>query len=241
MANGKIGLFSEFMIESCATVAVMAPHPDDFDAIAVTLKSLVDKGTKIKLAVLTGGASGVEDSFGQFGAASDKAAVREEEQLTSCHMFGLTDDEITFLRLAENASGELLDNQHNQLVIDNYLKAIRPKVIFMPHGNDTNATHRDSLMMVERAVSTLRQQVTFMLNMDPKTIAIEPDYYSGFGDNIAEWKVALLRCHRSQQQRNLHSRQHGFDYRILEFNRQSAKQFRLPVTYAELFEVKIIE
>jgi LmbE family N-acetylglucosaminyl deacetylase len=233
----KIISFDEFRLAKGATVAVMAPHPDDFDAIAITLKRLTNKGIKIKLAVMTGGASGVEDSFGAFATNTDKALLREAEQLASCRMFGLLDDAVTFLHLTENNSGDLLNNCGNQLVIDDYLKNIKPEIIFMPHGNDTNATHRTCLSMVQCSVAKLPIQVTFMLNMDPKTIDIKPDYYSGFAGDEAEWKATLLRCHKSQHQRNLNSRQHGFDYRILEFNRQGAKKFNLPVTYAELFEV----
>ncbi|MCF6176927.1 MAG: PIG-L family deacetylase [Victivallaceae bacterium] len=236
----KIITFSGFAVRNGATVAVLAPHPDDFDAIAVTLKRLACKGANIILAVMTGGASGVEDSFGSFTSDTDKAQLREAEQLDSCRLFGLADDAVTFLRLAEADNGNLLANRYNQLIIEKYLKDIKPEVIFMPHGNDTNATHRASLIMVKRAVAKLHIRVNFMLNMDPKTIAIEPDYSSGFEDDEAKWKGALLRCHKSQHQRNLNTRQHGFDYRILEFNRQGATKFKLPVTYAELFELEVV-
>ncbi len=229
--------FRKFKLKAGATIVVMAPHPDDFDAIAVTLKQLADDGGKIRLAVMTGGASGVEDSFGDVISDADKAQLRETEQLDSCRMFGLDSDAVTFLHLAESNSGELLDTPSNQLIIERYLQGVTPELIFMPHGNDTNITHQLSFAMLKRIVDKLELQVTFMLNMDPKTIAIEPDYYSGFGAAEANWKGALLRCHKSQHQRNLNTRQHGFDYRILEFNRQSAQAFNLPETYAELFEV----
>ena len=73
--------------------------------------------------------------------------------------------------------------------------------------------------------------------MDPKTIEIHPNYYSGFEAVAADWKGQLLRCHTSQHQRNLNQRQHGFDDRILNFNRQSSTEFNLPEPYAEVFEV----
>ena len=40
-------------------VAITAPHPDDFDAIAVTMRMLHRNGNTIDLAVLTSGMSGV--------------------------------------------------------------------------------------------------------------------------------------------------------------------------------------
>src|SRR5690606_3631968 len=70
-------------------LAVLAPHPDDFDAIAVTLQHFARRGWAIQLAVLTTGASGVEDGYRGVRSAQDKAAVREVEQRASCAAFGL--------------------------------------------------------------------------------------------------------------------------------------------------------
>jgi hypothetical protein len=58
-----------------------------------------------------------------------------------------------------------------------------------------------------------------------------------FGDADARWKAEMLRCHRSQQQRNLNSRGHGFDERILRVNRQAAAGVPGHGTYAEVFEI----
>ena len=44
-------------------VLVLAPHPDDFDAIGLTMRFFWDKGQSVHVAVATSGASGVEDSF----------------------------------------------------------------------------------------------------------------------------------------------------------------------------------
>ena len=38
---------------------VLAPHPDDFDAIAITLRYFQARGNEIHLAVLSGGSQGV--------------------------------------------------------------------------------------------------------------------------------------------------------------------------------------
>ena len=38
---------------------VLAPHPDDFDVVAVTLRHFADDGARTLLEVISGGASGV--------------------------------------------------------------------------------------------------------------------------------------------------------------------------------------
>jgi hypothetical protein len=60
----------------------------------------------------------------------------------------------------------------------------------------------------------------------------------GYGPEEAAWKGELLRFHRSQHQRNLNHRGHGFDDRILRMDRQSAEACSLDVPYAEAFELE---
>src|SRR5689334_24172340 len=84
-------------------VLVMAPHPDDFDAIGLTLRHLHGLGHRLQLAVLTGGAGGVEDGFEGATDAAAKVALREAEQRASCAFFGLPADRLHFLRLWEGA------------------------------------------------------------------------------------------------------------------------------------------
>ncbi len=61
-----------------------------------------------------------------------------------------------------------------------------------------------------------------------------------FGAQEAERKAELLRCHRSQHERNLRVRGHGLDARILEVNRAIAAEAGLVEPFAEGFEVSLI-
>ncbi|RYY73478.1 MAG: PIG-L family deacetylase, partial [Comamonadaceae bacterium] len=99
-------------------VAVVAPHPDDFDAIAVTLQLLQQQGHALHVAVVTTGASGVDDGFG--GALDDagKAALRESEQHASCAAFGLPPGRLAFLRMW--AGGD------DDAPLRDWLDAVRP-------------------------------------------------------------------------------------------------------------------
>ena len=62
------------------------------------------------------------------------------------------------------------------------------------------------------------------------------DFYTAFGIAEAEGKATLLRFHSSQQQRNLNTRHVGFDERILEVNRQIARECPGEQEFAEAFE-----
>ncbi|QJW85583.1 hypothetical protein HK414_26835 [Ramlibacter terrae] len=86
---------------------MVAPHPDDFDAIALALRHLHEQGHALHVAVLTTGASGVEDGFE--GACGDdaKAALREAEQRASCALFGLAPERLRFLRMWGGGSDDV--------------------------------------------------------------------------------------------------------------------------------------
>ena len=88
--------FNELKISKSSKVLVLAPHPDDFDAIAVTLKIFRDNGNHIELAVISGAESGVEDSFCEKHPGMSKAEIRELEQSASCKFFGLTESQSHF-------------------------------------------------------------------------------------------------------------------------------------------------
>jgi LmbE family N-acetylglucosaminyl deacetylase len=228
----------ELALPSPLTLVILAPHPDDFDAIGVTLDYFHQRGDAIHLAVLTTGASGVEDGFG--GAANDdqKAALREQEQRASCAFFGLPPERLTFMRLAPDDNGNPKLDVANHASIRDYLSSRRPDLVFMPHGNDSNVTHRRTYALF-RAVALADDMKTWaVLNQDAKTIAIRTDMYMPFDEDAAIWKAELLRLHASQHRRNLNTRGHGFDERVLAINRKSATAIGDAIDYAEVFELE---
>lgn len=217
-------------------MAVLAPHPDDFDAIAVTLRHFRDNGNPIAVAVATGGASGVEDGFGGALDDTDKIRLREEEQRMSCRLFGLREENLSFLRLVEGRDGHPLASEENFALVRDWLVAQQPDLVFLPHGNDTNDGHRRCYDLFRRTALTEKLTLVACLNRDPKTIAMRDDLITPFGAEEAAWKGELLRCHQSQQQRNLHTRSHGFDDRILNVNRRFAAALGCGAEFAEAFE-----
>jgi LmbE family N-acetylglucosaminyl deacetylase/phosphatidylglycerophosphate synthase len=235
-------------------VLVLAPHPDDFDAIGVTLRRLHEQGHAIHLAVATSGASGVEDADCSPPTVEAKAALRTGEQRASCRFFGLPEERLRFLRLVEDDRGHPVVSDANVGAVRALLAEVRPAAVFLPHGHDTSVGHQRVYALLRAAASEmLRSQaatdgaaqglhwpspITVFLNRDPKTIAMRYDVATPFGEELAAWKATLLRFHQSQHLRNLRRRGHGFDERLLAMNRDSAVVCGVGEPYAEVFEVE---
>jgi len=219
-------------------VVVLAPHPDDFDAIAVTLRRLYALGAQLHLAVCTTGASGVEDGYA--GAQTDEAkgALREAEQAASCDFFGLPLEDLEFLRLPSDAQGNPRLDEANHATVRRVLEQQRPHCVFLPHGHDSNVTHQRVYTLLEAAVQQASYPLWAWLNQDAKTLAMRQDLYTSFDESAAKWKAELLRFHASQHQRNLNTRGHGFDERVLRINEECATALEAAQPYAEVFELK---
>lgn len=221
-----------------SNVLVLAPHPDDFDAISVTLKLFRDKGIPIYLAVMTGAASGVEDSFCEQHPGKTKVEIREQEQINSCRFFGMQDSHISFLHLEEDENGDPFESDENLEIITTHFMKLKPDVVFLPHGNDTNPGHQRIYSMFRKIADSVDYSLTAYLNRDPKTIQMRNDVYTVFNEKDAQWKRELLRYHDSQHQRNLNTRGHGFDDRILNVNSEIAQKNCINGLYAEAFEIQ---
>lgn len=215
-------------------VLVLAPHPDDFDAIGLTLRHLHAQGHVLHVAVLTGGASGVEDGFAGATPDADKAALREGEQRASCAFFGLPPQRLHFLRLWQGGTD---DDAADRARLADWMAARPADLVFMPHGNDSNRTHRRTYEAVCSVANAQGSGAWAFLNQDAKTMQMRIDVHHAFDQSDAAWKAQLLRCHRSQQERNLRTRGTGFDARVLEVNRRSAEALGTRLPYAEAFEL----
>lgn len=199
---------------------VLAPHPDDFEVVAVTMRHFQACGARISLEVLSGGASGVEDIFAHGWEA--KTAAREAEQRESCARFGLPENELRFHRLAEDETGHMADSGENQARVHDILDASGADGVILPHGNDSNADHRRVFRWFAAWRETRAKPPLALLTRDPKTLGMRVDLIMPYDEEAAGWKGALLRCHRSQHERNLRTRGMGFDERILGADRAAA-------------------
>lgn len=238
--DGRPFVFDASRIAAALTAkraVVLAPHPDDFDAIAVTLHALHEQGVELHLAVLTGGASGVDDAYPGADTPEHKRAIREREQLESCRRFGLPAERVSFLRLDEVLRSENFAHDARCDEVRRYLLDRRPELVFMPHGHDTNLTHQRTWALFSTVAQESGLRTWACLNRDAKTVSMRVDMLTPFGAEAAAWKADLLRAHDSQQQRNMRLRGAGFDERVLELNRLVAReQAGLEAPWAEAFE-----
>lgn len=224
-------------IDRSLRLLVLAPHPDDFDAIGVTLRFLSGNGNPLQVVVACT-SSGVPDSHGSGLTRAAMTRLREREQRDSARFFGLPEGNLTFLHLINGHDDQPVDAAENRDTLAGIVQQHAPDIVFMPHGNDTNSAHRAMHAMVTAVAQRVGRPRTLLLNRDPKTIAMRTDLYLPFGADEAAWKAELLRFHNSQQQRNLMTRGHGFDERILALNRQNAAALGLDAPYAETFETR---
>ncbi|MBK4736313.1 PIG-L deacetylase family protein [Noviherbaspirillum pedocola] len=237
MSVQKPCTLEELQFATPQTVVVLAPHPDDFDAIAVSLRRLQSCGHAIHVAVLTTGANGIEDGWNGITDRQAKAQVREAEQRSSCAHFGLPEERLQFLHLWENED----DPDRDAVDLDRlqtYLLQRRPDLVFLPHCNDSNRTHRRTYERFVTIAHMHRLQVLAFLAQDAKTLEMRIDLHTDFDEEEAAWKAELLRLHRSQQERNLKTRGHGFDQRVLAVNRAAAQAMGSALPYAEVFELR---
>jgi LmbE family N-acetylglucosaminyl deacetylase len=228
MGQGLCLTLSEEALPGTGRALALAPHPDDPDAVAVTLRLLQRGGWTLHWAVLTSAWSGVEDAF----AGPDRAAkvrAREAEQRESAARFGLPEERLTFLRLQEDDAGELAMTTENRARLFEWLEGAAPDLVLLPHGEDTNATHRLTSRWFAEWAAQAGHAVVALGNQDPKTTAFRPDLRIVFGEASATWKASLLECHRSQSARNRSTRGITFAERILAVNKDQAG-------YAERFQ-----
>ena len=228
----------ELRLQESLRLLVLAPHPDDFDAIGVTLRFLSRNGNALDVGVVRTG-SGVDDSYRPGLTLADKADLREREQRRSLRFFGLPEHRLTFLRLANDAEDQPADSPGNRAALEAWVMEKAPDIVFLPHGNDTNGGHRAMYSLFGQVAGRSGRALTAFLNRDPKTVRMRTDLYMPFGQDEANWKAELLRFHDSQHQRNLRTRGCGFDDRILEENRAIARDLSLDHEYAEAFEIEV--
>lgn len=221
--------------ENVRSCLVLAPHPDDFDVVAVTLRHLEKAGALLSLEVLTSGASGVEDCFAE--GWEQKMLAREAEQHASCRLFGLPKDRIRFHRLKEDETGHMLDDDENENRVRKILERSVADAVVLPHGSDSNADHRRTFRMFDRWAREQSHPLLALLVRDPKTLGMRLDLLAPFEDEEAAWKAEILRCHASQHERNLRARGHGIDQRILQVNREIAQEAGMEHPFAEGFEL----
>ena len=231
----------DYSFSSSLRLLVLAPHPDDFDAIAVMLKYFQANGNPILLLVLTGGSSGVNDSFLENPTKHRKAEIRETEQIKALEFFGFPLSQIRFLRLPEDEQGDMILDDGCRKTVEKFFQEFDPDMMVLPYGEDSNPSHQRTFMLARQLAMAAAKPILVFYNQDPKTIKIRLDAYIAFDQATSLWKREMLRFHQSQQTRNLQTRGYGFDDRIIKVNQAIAMQLKVDQAYTEGFQVELFE
>jgi LmbE family N-acetylglucosaminyl deacetylase len=231
----------DYFFSPSLRLLVLAPHPDDFDAIAVMLKYFQANSNQILLLVLTGGSSGVNDSFLEYPTKHRKAKIRETEQIYALEFFGFPLSHVRFLRLSEDEQGDMILDNGCRKSVGKLFQEFDPDMIALPYGEDSNPSHQRTFALARQLATAASKPVLAFDNQDPKTIRIRLDAYIAFDHSTSLWKREMLRFHQSQQTRNLETRDYGFDERILKVNQAIAKELKIDQEYAEGFQIELFE
>jgi LmbE family N-acetylglucosaminyl deacetylase len=247
---------------SRGTVLALAPHQDDPDAVAVTLRLFAQAGCRVRYLIVCSSHGGVTDSFAMKHAETNndlpvknltryKFRIRLQEQIESAELAGFVKDPVEFLTVREDQGGNLIESAENAKSIEQALAACKPDIVIMPYGEDTNVGHalvyRYFHMCAPGLALARGKPILALYNRDPKTVRISEQLVVPFGGEAARWKASLLQTHRSQQERNLEQRGYGLDERILRTNREIQQEVQQRVLerwkdecpYAEAFQVEL--
>lgn len=234
LASGTPLVWPEQPLPGSGRALALAPHPDDPEAVAVTLHLLAQGGWEVSFAVLTSAWSGVQDSF--VGPSREaKGRVREQEARAAAALFGLPEERLTFLRLRENDAGEVVPDEGNRGGLFAFLDRVSPDLVLLPWRDDTNRTHQRTYQWLAEWAPGAGHRVIALGIRDPKTTGFRADLRVTFGEEAAAWKAALLECHSSQSARNMATRGYTLADRILAVNRAEPGEVG---PYVERFRVE---
>jgi len=245
------------------TVVALAPHPDDPESVALSLKLFAEAGCSVHYIIVCLSPAGVQDSYALTHAKENnqlsvedltlyKRELRREEQLQSARLAGFLAAPCKFLNMEEDLTGHLIESPHNARMIEEALDECDPDIAIMPYGEDTNSDHvlvyRYFRQSAAKLAARKGKPILALYNRDPKTVEITEQLAVPFTVREADWKARLLRVHRSQHERNLKQRGHGFDDRILRTNslawrilkERAPEPWMDKYPYAETFQVELI-
>ena len=113
------------------TLLVTAPHPDDFDAIGVTLRYLADQGHELHVLVAETG-SGIDKVYGAGMTQAERTRLRVMEQTGSFRYFGLPEGSYRFLALDNAEDDQVADTAGNRQILEKIVTCCSCRMATIP-------------------------------------------------------------------------------------------------------------
>jgi LmbE family N-acetylglucosaminyl deacetylase len=159
-------------------ILALSPHPDDLEiGCGGTLIKYARGGARITALVLTAG---------ELGGPGE---VRRREQEEAARLMGL--ERVLWGGFRD---AHLPDDRQVIDRIEEALREIRPRFLFVPYENDTHQDHRK---VSRAALSATRNTRNVLFYECPTTVDFHPTIFVDIAE-VLEEKIGALETHRSQ-------------------------------------------
>jgi LmbE family N-acetylglucosaminyl deacetylase len=139
-------------IHSTEPVLIVAPHPDDETlGCGGAIALLRSQGCPVWVLVITDGTQSHPRS--RKYPPPRLQQLRQQETRLALSLLGVAPGATTFLQLPDGEMAAAAALASNQTICRNYLKAIEPKIIFLPWRYDPHPDHQATWQLVTYAVA----------------------------------------------------------------------------------------
>lgn len=131
-------------------ILVISPHPDD-EAIGCggTICKHIADGDHVEVIFLTSGEKG-----GHGRSESETIVIREKEATAAAAILQIS--KIDFWREPDGAFEASSENVRR---IRNKIAAFKTDMVYTPHENEDHPDHRNAALLVQRAISSLKENI----------------------------------------------------------------------------------
>jgi LmbE family N-acetylglucosaminyl deacetylase len=144
--------FPERSIYSTEPVLIVAPHPDDETlGCGGAIALLRSQGCPVWVLVITDGTQSHPRSHKY--PPSLLQQLRQQETQAALNLLGVASGAVHFLQLPDGRMSTAALLQANQSICRDYLKAIAPKVVFLPWRHDPHPDHQATWQLVTHAMA----------------------------------------------------------------------------------------
>jgi LmbE family N-acetylglucosaminyl deacetylase len=132
-------------------VLIVAPHPDDETlGCGGAIALLRSQGCDVSVLVVTDGTQSHPRSRKYPAPVLEQ--LRQQETCLALSVLGMPPEAVTFLRLPDGELSTAAALRSTQNICRDYLKALAPKIVFLPWRHDPHPDHRATWQLLTDAI-----------------------------------------------------------------------------------------